>query len=750
MRMRATARLGLLSAGLFLAPSASAQSPAWMDRSLSPEQRTKLLIEAMTLDEKFQQMVGAPGIVPELPQCYGGRHVPGLTRLQIPTLRITNGPVGVGQNDCVPLPKPGQPDLTASESMMSQLSAKATALPSAIGVAASFDRNVASTFGDLLGRESLSMALQVMESPGLNMARVPQAGRNFEYFGEDPFLTGTMGVAQIRAIQKHGVIAMPKHIVANDQETDRKTVNVIIDDRVLHQIYLLPFEMAVKDGDVASVMCSYNSVNGSQMCENKHILTDILRGQWGFKGYVQSDFFAVQSLKALRAGMDHEMPGLRMTVPGYLTWFTPEGFKPALAEGEITAADIDLALTRRYLQMFRLGIFDRPVAQTPLDIAGGGAAARRIGEQTAVLLKNEGALLPLDAKTVRTIAVIGKGDFVSKSVVGGGGSSQVIPYYTVSPMEGLQKTLAELGSSAKVMLTVVADDNSNLAAAVEAARTADVTIVMAGALAEEGKDLPDLNLPHGQDAMIAAIAAANPRTALVLKDNASVLMPWIDKVPAVMEAWYPGQEDGNIVARLLLGLANPSGKTPVTYPVAAADLPANAPERFPGVPDGKMRKVEYSEGLEMGYRWFDAKAIKPLFPFGYGKSYTDFALSGFKVSRASADKKQIKVKFKIRNTGKVAGAEVAQLYLAFPKGSGEPPKRLVGFEKLWLQPGQKKQVEIILDPAASNHPFGIFDSARQSWVTPGGAYTLMLGTSSADIAFSKTVEITGSQSAAVQ
>jgi beta-glucosidase len=263
------------------------------------------------LAEKFQQLVGAPGVVPEIPTCYGARHVPGLPRLQIPTLRITNGPVGVGQNDCVPLGLPGLP----FSALTNPNSAKATGLPSGMAVAASFDRGVAAQFGDVIGVESRNLALHVLEGPGINLARVPQLGRNFEYFGEDPFLTGTMAVQEIRAIQAHGVIAMAKHLVANEQETNRFTVNETIDDRVLHELYLLPFEMAVKDGDVASVMCSYNSVNGSFMCQNKHILTDVLRNQWGFTGYVQSDFFAVHTVAStMLAGMDHEMPGLTITL----------------------------------------------------------------------------------------------------------------------------------------------------------------------------------------------------------------------------------------------------------------------------------------------------------------------------------------------------------------------------------------------------------------------------------------------------
>jgi beta-glucosidase len=735
LRLVACASLALLS------NQAWTQPLPWMNRSLLPEQRSKLLVEAMTQEEKFSQMVGEPGIVPELPQCLGGRHVPGLPRLSIPTLRVTNGPVGVGQNDCVPAgTKGGGP----GASMMSPLSAKATALPSAIGVAASFDRSVAAQFGDVLGNESRNLALHVMEGPGINMARTPHAGRNFEYFGEDPFLAGALAVAEIRAIQKHGVIAMPKHIVANDQETDRKAVNAIIDDRVLHEIYLLPFEMAVKEGDVAAVMCSYNSVNGSQMCENRHILTDVLRGQWGFKGYVQSDFFAVQSLNVLRAGMDHEMPGYRLNAPGMLTWFTPENFRAALGKGDISQADIDQALARRYTQMFRMGIFDRPVTQTPIDETGDGTIARTIGEQAAVLLKNQGGLLPLDAKTLRSIALIGKADYVGKSVVGGGGSSQVIPLYTVAPLEGIQRTLTALGSLAKVTLTIVAEDNSNLAAAVESARGSDATIVMAGTLATEGHDLPDINLPKNQDAMIAAIAAANSRTALVLKDNASVLMPWIDKVPAVLEAWYPGQEDGNIVARLVFGVVNPSGRTPVTYPVAAADLPASKPEQFPGIKKDKQRIVAYSEGLKMGYRWFDAQAIAPLFPFGHGLTYTSFTLAELKVSPAKVVAGEpVRVSFTVRNTGKTRGAEVPQLYLGFPKAVGEPPKRLVGFDKAWLDPGEQRSIEIVLDPNAASHPFGIFDSARQQWQTVEGTYTLMLARSAADVVASSRIDVVG-------
>lgn len=704
----------------------------WMDLSLSSEERAEHLLEGMSDDEKFQQMVGEPGVIDELPHCHGARHVPGQPHLSIPTLRFTNGPVGVGQNDCVPV---DVFDGSPGSLLMSPHSAKATALPSAIALAATFDRDVAAEFGDLLGKQSRQMALHVMQAPGINLARMPHGGRNFEYLGEDPFLAGTIAVAQIRAIQSRGVMAMSKHYVANEQETDRKTMDVIVDDRTLHQLYLLPFKMTVQEGGVASIMCSYNYVNGAQVCQDPHLLTEVLRDQWGFEGYVSSDFYAVQSLDALRAGMDHEMPGFRVDVDGYRTWYTPENFHAALAAGELEMADIERALKRRYVQMFKMGIFDRPLQQTPTDVEGDGAIAARIGEQAAVLLKNEGRLLPFDAHSVTRIALIGKADYAEKAVVGGGGSSEVIPFYTVPALEGMQKTLDAMGSSAEVTLTVVDDDNTNLREAAEAARGADVVVVVAGVYSREGVDLDSISLPKRQDEMIDAVAAVNPNTVVVLKNNAAALMPWIDRVPAVMEAWYPGQEDGVIVSRLLFGLANPSGKLPVTYPRAETDLPASTPLQWPGVEheDGS-RRVEYSEKLEVGYRWFDAQGIEPLFPFGFGLSYTGFELSDFSVSPTVVDgSTPVEITLRVRNTGDRRGAEVPQVYLGFPEQAGEPPKRLVGFEKVWLDPGESREITVVIDPEAANHPFGIYNAQARRWERYPGKYEVMVGTSSKDI-----------------
>jgi beta-glucosidase len=738
----------------FLAPTAvSAQATPWMQSGLSPDRRAALLLGAMTLDEKMQQLVGAPGVIPEIPSCYGARHVPGIGRLRIPTFRITNGPVGVGQNDCVPVNTPNLP----RAAMMSTASAKASALPSAMAVAASFDRAVAAKFGDVIGVESRNRALHVLEGPGLNLARAPQGGRHFEYFGEDPFLTGTMAVAEIRAMQKHGIIAMAKHFIANDHETNRTTENAIVADRVLHELYLLPFEMAVRSGDVASVMCSYNRVNGTYACENAHLLTDVLRRQWGFKGYVQSDFFAVKStVPTLLAGMDHEMPGLAL---GPLTpWYSAARLREALDKKQITTANIDTALARRYRQMFRLGIFDRPVKETPIDVARNAAIAREIGEQAAVLLKNERGTLPLYARSIKSVALIGQAEYATKSVAGCcGGSSDVIPFATVTPLDGVKQVLAQQKSPAMATLTVVADDRANLADAVAAAKAADVAIVLAGTIAEEGRDRESIALEKGQDSIIAAVAAANPRTIVVLKDNASALTPWIDAVPAVLETWFPGQEDGAIVARLLFGLATPSGKLPVTFPVRESDLPASTDKRWPGVDTSGARAkvtggnafgsgapvtVEYSEGLQIGYRWFDANRIAPRFPFGYGLSYTTFALSNLVVSPRSTDgTAPITVRVTVANTGKRRGAEVPQVYVSLPENAGEPPKRLVAFEKVWLDPGQRRTVTMTIDPSASSHPLGVWDEAAQRWRVPEGSYVIAVGMSSADARLNQTVTI---------
>lgn len=751
--------------------------------------RAKLLIAAMTLEQKLQQLTGSvPEIVPELPGCKGGRHVSGIAALNIPTFRITNGPVGLGQNDCVSASIP--PSLIPLGGSMVDItaytdpsSAKATALPSAMAAAASFDPSVAGTYGEVIGAEMLNLALHEFEAPGMNMARLPILGRNFEYFGEDPYLAGTMSVAEIKAIQAKGLIGMAKHYLANEQETNRTTIQETVDRQVLREIYLLPFEMSVKDGKVASIMCAYNYLNGVSSCENKEMLTDVLRNDWGFTGYVQSDFFATKStVGTMNAGMDFMMP-----VP--LQW-APAALNAALLAGTITQAQIDKALERRYTQMFKFGIFDRPLAQTPIDFTAGGAKARDIGTKSAVLLQNNGAL-PF-ASTVQKVLVIGKatqvyaqqavagGVVVGKPMGAGGGSSDVVPNYTVAPVAGLQDVLKSLGNAtATVTLVTVQDDNSDLAAAVIAAQGADAVIVMAGTISEEGADratftsaagttlatspadgssldwyaarpntiattVPSGNLAKNSRTvdMIKAIQAAAPtKTALVLKDNAGVAMdPALVGAagPAILEVWFPGQEDGHIVADLLFGVKNPSGKLPVTFPfVGQGFLDGLTAAQFPGVlsGDGVTSTVEYTEKLNLGYRWYDANKVTPAFPFGHGLSYTTFSVTSPSVATNAG---KYAVKATVRNTGPRTGSEVVQVYVTLPAGADsvgakQPPKRLVGFKKVELAAGASQDVTITIDPSASNHPLSVWSTTYNQWITPAGTYTVSVGNSSRNL-----------------
>ena len=704
--------------GAAAAANVGAQTLPWLDTSLSPTQRADLLVGTMTLDQKVAQLHGQRSTIPELPACgTGGRHVPSIPELGIPTFRITNGPVGLGGGDCSPQDK-------------------ATALPVALALAAGFDPALAHEFGNLMGGEARTLGLHELEGPGMDMARVGQGGRNFEYLGEDPMLAGAIAASEVRGIQSNGIIAMAKHYVLNDQEQNRQGIKVRVDNRVLHELYLLPFEMAVKDGDVGSIMCSYNRVGDVYACDNAYTLTDVLRGQWGFQGYVQSDFGATHSTAlSLNAGEDFEMSSG--------VFYTPALISTALGDGSLSVATIDRALKRRYVQMFRFGIFDRPITHGTIDAATNGSKAREIGEQLAVLLKNDGKLLPLDASRIHSIALIGQQTFAGAAAAGGGGSSRVSPLYTVTPLQGLQNVLGSLGSSASVNVVIVANDNSNLEAAKSAASAADVAIVMAGVVTSEGSDRPNLALPNNQDALIAGIAgAAAGKTVLVLKDADPVLMPWIDQTPAVLEAWLPGEEDGNVVANLLFGVANPSGKLPVTYPKLASDTPTSTPDRYPGVVVDGFPTVNYAEGLELGYRWYDAQNIKPQFAFGYGLSYTTFAISKLEVTPKTNDgTKPVLVQFFVENTGARAGAEVPQVYFGFPSAAAEPPKRLVAFQKVWLQPGEKKKIQLTIDPAANSHPLGIFDSSVQQWKVVDGSYNVYVGNSSANITLSDSVTV---------
>lgn len=727
-RVHRILRVGLVAAlalGFTVPTAATAEELPWMNKALPAEQRADLLIGAMTLDQKIQQIAMKPVANTNIPGCdfsAGGRHVEGIPALAIPTLRMTNGPFGGG--DCAVAPT-------------------STGLTSALSVASSFDPSVSTAWGDILGAETRASAHNVLLTPGINLGRVANAGRNFEYFGEDPYLAGVMAAAQVNAVQAHGVQSVAKHFAANEQETGRNTMDTVVDPQTMHELYLLPFEMTIQEANLASVMCSYPHLNGVYACENKELLTDWLRDDLGFKGYVMSDRGATHSTApAITAGLDLEFASPR--------WFTPALIHAALDAGTLTVKDIDQQLARRFGVMFRLGQFDDPInSLTPIDFPTNGKRIQDIGEKGGVLLKNDGGALPLKAGSLDSVALIGAPTFAGAAKFNSQGPSDAIVVtspYTVTPEQGLNNALQKLGSNA----TVTYNNASDIAAAAALAAQSDVAVVMVGDISREGVDRPSLALPVrdgvDQNALVAAVAAANPNTVVVLKNGGPVLLPWLDKVPAVLEAWYPAQEDGNIVANLLFGIVNPSGKLPMTFPTQEREAAFATPAQFPGIdPDGTgplPLTATYSEGLDMGYRWYDANGVKPTFAFGHGLSYTNFEISKPVVTPQTSDgTHKIDVSFFVENTGKVAGAEVGQVYLGLPASANQPPKRLVGFDKVTLNPGEKQRVTVTIDPAAANHPMSVWDTAADAWSTPTGDYTVYVGNSSDNLAAQQTITV---------
>jgi len=707
-------------------PAPARERPAYLDASQTVEARVDDLLPRLTLEEKVS-MVHAESTF----------SVPGVPRLGIPKLWMDDGPMGV------------RAEVGEGFRRLDRTDDFATALPATLGLAATFDTDLAAAYGTVIGQEAKQRGKNIMLGPSLNIQRTPLCGRNFEYMGEDPFLTSRMAVNYIRGEQAQGVGSSAKHFAANNQEVQRGSIDVEMDERTLREIYLPAFRAAVEEADVLTVMGAYNLFRGQHCCENAYLLNTVLKGEWGFRGLVMSDWGGVHSTElAALNGMDMEM-GSR---PPYSGNYLANPFLAGLKSGRFPISVLDDKVRRHLSVMFRLNLIRDPSLPAAPPAATGEVStrehrdvARRVAEASIVLLKND-RLLPLAVAGLKTIAVIGAN--ADAKFAGGGGAATIKARYEITALEGIT---SRAGSGVKIIyaagytaprggrdrpgvsVPIPPDDTGLAAAAVTAAKSADVVIFVGGLNHEggydrEASDRPDLKLPAGQDDLLQKIVAANPRTAVVFMGGGAVEMgPWLAQVPALLYAWYPGMEGGTALARVLFGDVNPSGRLPCTFPKKLADSPAHALNAYPGV-NGTVR---YVEGLFVGYRWYDSKQIEPLFPFGFGLSYTRYSYENLKVSEVpGTDGPHVAVEFELANTGSREGAEVAQIYVEQVQPSlPRPAKELKGFRKISLQPGARQRVTLTLDRRA----LAFYDPERKGWVAESGDFKILVGASSRDI-----------------
>jgi len=819
-----------------------------MDTSLTPEQRTELLLAELTFDEKIALVHGNRDDLG-----YAG-YVPAIPRLGIPAQASLNSRSGVGNH------------LT-----------DITTFPAAVAQSASWDTNLVRDFGKAVGAEVRGKGANVALGPTMNILRIPHWGRSFETYGEDPYLSGRMAVASIKGTQSEHVLANANMYAINNQESGpdgrngRRRVSANVDERTMQEIYLPAYEASVKEGKVGSIMCSYNKVNGTYACENEYLLNTVLRDQWNYRGFVMSDWGATHStVPAATAGLDQEMPGDR---------YFGQPLKDAVQSGEVSQQLIDDKVRHVLTPMFEIGLFDHPTTgtpSTPVTTPAHGQLARTIAENGTVLLKNSGGALPLDAGKLESVALLGPG--ATGPMVGGRGSGDTIAPYIVTPVDAFGERLGDaadvnhvecvfgrvceaenarfergpalnsrwpgytgynfvdgmnwpgakitwsvedIPDSGEVTVTVrsangagpqtgrtlslyldgtktgqvtlprtgtwsdwgtvqqtvdvpagtetvslACDPGDNcgtnldnialtlpgqapldgdlLNRQVQLAQQSDVAVVFVQDFQTESLDRPSLSLPDGQDELIEAVAAVNPNTIVVLNTGGPVLMPWKDRVSGIVEAWYGGQEFGNAIANVLLGDVNPAGKLPMTFPASEDQVPANTEAQYPGTPDNQ---VAYSEGLNVGYRWYDATGQAPLFPFGHGLSYTAFRYSNLSVSPSAAEVgrpdpgQTVLVSFDVTNTGDRPGADVAQVYVEQPDSVGEPPRQLKGFEKVSLAAGETKRVTVVLDWRAFAH----WDIATDSWTVADGRYQVLVGNSSRNLPLQKSLDLASSR-----
>ena len=718
-----SASILLLSSALSVSHAQSlhgepSKTPAWMDTSLSPDQRASMLLREMTLDEKTILMHGegiddwahmSPEILAVRSQSNGGDgFVLGIPRLGIPAMQMDGAAYGVR--------------FSAANGRYS------TALPSNLASAASWDTNAACEYGALIGRELRAQGYNTSLSGGVNLTRDPRNGRTFEYMGEDPVLSGIMVGHRILCEGQQHVLSGIKHYALNDQESGRSVVDSNIDDRAMRESDLLAFQIGIRVGNPFSVMCSYNGINGTYACENKHLLTDILKQQWGFRGFVMSDWGATHSMaKALSAGLDQEQP---------LDEYFGPSIKAAVRSGQISTAELDEHVHRILWSMFASGIVDDPPKKSVIDPEAGFLISRRIAESSAVLLQNRNQALPLNAELLRTVAIIGRN--ADRSMVSGGGSAQVDPIGATSPAWRSQvwfPTAPLKALQARAPKTTFNFSNGDdVSEAVELAKHADVALVFAWQWEAEAADLPSLSLPAGQDALIAAVARANPHTIVVLETGGPVTTPWVQQTAAILETWYSGSKGADAVARLLFGDVSPSGKLPLTFPARENDLPRGTMARPPaGAPANTLDfHVDYTEGARVGYKWFQSEGIAPLFPFGFGLSYTTYVYSDLVV-----DSKRRSLTFNIKNVGIREGTEIAEVYARLPASAHENFNRLVGWKRVQLGAGQSKTLTLDLDPLY----LSVFDEAKDAWQMNPGEYTILVGDSSQNLPLKRSLTL---------
>src|SRR5215467_2124906 len=720
----------------FAAAQSMGKSHPWSNTSLSLDERASMVVKEMTIDEKIQMLhgTGMVGLSPMSPLAVrsngGAGYVVEIPRLGIPAIQMTDAAYGVR--------------------MSGENGRYSTALPSCVAGAASWDPLGGFEYGALLGREMRAQGYNMGLGGGVNLTREPRNGRTFEYMGEDPVLAGKMVASVIKGIQAQHVLGDIKHYALNDQESGRNAVNITIDKRAARESDLLAFEIGIEESDVAGVMCSYNRVDGDYACENKYLLNDLLKRDWKFKGFVLSDWGATHSVeKASAAGLDHEQPG----------WlFYGDDLKKAVESGKVPQAELDDHVHRILRAMFAVGLMDDLTPRSVPDVLGGLEVARKLEEQSIVLLKNEKSQLPLDASKVRSIAIIGP--HADVGMISGGGSAQVDPPVgnaILPPGKGQTRWLEPVWFPTSPLKSVRAkapkanvqfDSGADPAAAAALAKNSDVAIVFAYQWESEGMDLTSLALPEHQDDLIAKVAAANPHTVVVVESGGPVTMPWVGQVSAILEAWYAGSNGSDAVANVLFGDINPTAKLPLTFPKSEADLPHPTvvqppPASIPNYMQPEVWKqiatglasfpVTYDEGVKVGYKWYDAEKKAVLFPFGFGLSYTTYSYSNLKVTPGKAPK----VTFTVKNTGKRDGAEVAEVYASLPASASEPPKRLVGFSKVWLKAGESKEVSIDVNPKY----LSIFNVEQNGWQLLPGEYGFMAGGSSDNLPLKQSVTL---------